>query len=53
MPKGEYLPNFKAFRDDKIITGRGAGAVYDFAYEIVKYLYDNEKAENLLKSILF
>jgi protein deglycase len=53
MLKGEYLPNFKAFRDENIITGRGAGAVYDFAYEIVKYLYDNEKAESLLKSILF
>jgi 4-methyl-5(b-hydroxyethyl)-thiazole monophosphate biosynthesis len=53
MPKGEYLPNFKAFRDDNIITARGAGAVYDFAYEIVKYVYDKDKAENLLKNILF
>lgn len=53
MQKGEYLPNFKAFRDTNIITGRSAGSIYEFVYEIVKYLYDKEKAENLLKNILF
>ncbi len=53
MPKGEYLPNFKAVRDQNIITARGAGAVYEFVYEIIKYLYDEYKAENLYKNILF
>lgn len=53
MPKGEYLPKFKAITDGNIITARGAGAVYDFVYEIVKYVYDNQSAENLLKNILF
>lgn len=53
MQKGEYLPNFKAIRDGSIITGRSAGSIYEFVYEIVKYFYDKEKADNLLKNILF
>lgn len=53
MPKGEYLPNFKAVRDQNVITARGAGAVYEFVYEIVKYLYDEYKSDMLFKDILF
>lgn len=53
MPNGRYLPNKKAVRDQNIITARGAGAVYEFAFEIVKYLFDKSKAEALLKNILF
>lgn len=53
MPKGIYLPELKAVRDENIITARGAGAVYEFAYEIVKYLLGVEKAQSLLTSILF
>lgn len=53
MPKGIYLPSYKAIRDHNIITARGAGAVYEFANEIVKYLLGEEKAHALLNSILF
>jgi 4-methyl-5(b-hydroxyethyl)-thiazole monophosphate biosynthesis len=53
MPKGIYLPAKKAVRDGKIITARGAGAVYEFAYEIIHYLLGEEKAESLLKNILY
>jgi 4-methyl-5(b-hydroxyethyl)-thiazole monophosphate biosynthesis len=53
MPKGIYLPKEKAVRDHHIITARGAGAIYEFSYEIVKYLLGEEKAEALLKNILY
>jgi len=52
MPKGIYLPSYKAIRDHNIVTARGAGAVYEFAFEIVKYLLGEEKAQQLLASIL-
>ncbi len=47
------MPDKKAVRDGSIITARGAGAVYEFAYEIVSYLQGQSKAEALLKNILF
>jgi len=53
MPRGIYHPEFKALRDQNIITARGAGAVYDFVYEIIKYYHGEGKAESLLKSILY
>jgi 4-methyl-5(b-hydroxyethyl)-thiazole monophosphate biosynthesis len=53
MPKGIYHPELKAIRDQNIITARGAGGVYEFVYEIVKYYYGEEKAESLSKSILY
>jgi len=53
MPKGIYLPKLKAVRDQHIITARGAGAVYEFSYEIVSYLLGEEKAKALLNSILY
>ena len=51
--KGIYCPEKKAVRDGHIITARGAGAVYEFAYEIVSYLLGEEKAKQLLASILY
>ena len=53
MPKGLYQPHKKAVRDQNIITARGAGAIYEFAYEIVRYLFDENKANSLLENILF
>ncbi len=52
-PKGFYQPSKKAIRDTHIITARGAGAVYEFAYEIVSYLQGEEKAKSLLENILY
>ncbi len=51
-PKGKYRPKQKALRDENIITARGAGAVYEFAYEIVKYLQGEDAAKKLLRTIL-
>ncbi len=53
MPKGHYQPLHKAVRDQNIITARGAGAVYEFAYEIVRYLLGEDKAKQLLDNILY
>ena len=53
MPKGIYLPTIKAVRDHNIVTARGAGAVYQFATEIIKYLLGEEKAQQILDQILY
>jgi protein deglycase len=52
-PKGKFLPHLKAVRDQNIITARSAGSIYDFAYEIVSYLQNEEQAKALLKNILY
>ncbi len=51
-PKGEYRPNLKAMTHENIVTARGAGAVYEFVYEIVKYLRGEKAAQELMKTIL-
>ncbi|MDD3477292.1 MAG: DJ-1/PfpI family protein [Candidatus Izemoplasmatales bacterium] len=48
MPKG-IRENVFAIRDGHIITGRGAGAVYEFVYEILSALLSKEKAEEVMK----
>ncbi len=52
-PKGDYFPNEKALRDEFIITARGAGAVYEFVYEIIKFLQGEAAAKQLFNSILY
>ncbi len=51
-PKGHYHPEKKAITDGSLITARGAGAVYEFAYHIVAYLKGDDAADELLESIL-
>lgn len=51
MPNGKYLPKKKVVKDGNIITARGAGVVYEFAYEIVKTLKDETAAKLLLSRI--
>lgn len=53
MPKGIYHPELKALTHEGIITARGAGAVYEFAYEIIKYTLGKEKAKGVLNQILY
>ncbi len=53
MPNGKYLPKKKVVSDHFIITARGAGVVYEFVYEIVSHFSGKEKAEKLLRSILY
>ena len=52
-PKGIYHRELKATKDQQIITARGAGAVYEFAFEIVKHLLGEDKAQSLLKNIQY
>lgn len=52
-PEGIYHKDVKAITDGRIITGRSAGAVYEFSYEIVKYTLGEESAQKLLSSILY
>ncbi len=53
MPNATLKRDEKALRDGNIITGRGAGAVYEFAYEIVRYFKGDEAADKLLNTILY
>ncbi|QWB95819.1 DJ-1/PfpI family protein [Mycoplasmatota bacterium] len=53
MPKGIYYPHKKVVTDGLFITARGAGVVYDFVYEIVRYFSGKEAAQKLLKNILY
>ena len=53
MPKGNYMPNRKAITDGKIITGRSAGAVIEFTYNIIEKLKNKEAAERLLNEIIY
>jgi protein deglycase len=50
---GIYHPERKAITDGRIITARGAGAVVEFVYEIVRYYQKEENALALIRSILF
>jgi len=43
----------KAVSDGKIITGKSAGAVYDFVFEIVKNVEGEEALENLKKRMYY
>ncbi|TVP95806.1 MAG: DJ-1/PfpI family protein [Acholeplasmatales bacterium] len=53
MPTGQLRQDLKAVTDGMIITARGAGAVYEFAYQIIKYLMGEKSAQALLESIVF
>lgn len=53
MPKGIYCPEKKAMTEGNIITGKGAGTVYQFVYEIVKYFKGTTAADNLFESIQY
>lgn len=55
---GEFMPhaireNKSVVTDNKIITAIGAGAVYDFALEIVKNVFGVQKHNELKKRILY
>lgn len=53
MPSGQLRQDLKAVTDGAIITARGAGAVYEFSYQIIKYLMGENSAQALLESIVF
>ena len=43
----------KAYRDNKFITGKGLGACFEFGYEIIKALTNEEKAKEILDKIQY
>lgn len=53
MPNGKYMPKKKSVNDQMIITARGAGAVYEFVYEIVSHFSGVDKAKELMHRILY
>ena len=51
--KGAVLTGESVAVDGNIITGQGLGASFDFAFELVKILVGEEKAEQIKKSICY
>jgi len=46
-----YVKEKKALTDGQLITGKSAGSLYEFVYEIVSFLVSKEHAQVLLKQI--
>lgn len=53
IPKGFYQPEEKAVTDGNFITARGAGAIYEFSYHIVKKLFSEKEAKALFENIRY
>lgn len=51
--EGLTSANAKAFVDNKIITAKGLGAAFEFTYEIIKVLVNEDKAKKVLNSIQY
>jgi len=51
--KGIHRGEKKALTDGNIITARSAGSVYEFSYEIIRYLKGVDEADLMLKNIVF
>ena len=45
--------NEKAVQDNKIITGKGLGAAFEFSYLIIKNLINEDKAKEILNKIQY
>ena len=45
--------NEKAIQDNKFITAKGLGAVFEFSYLIIKNLINEDKAKQILKQIQY
>lgn len=53
ITNGKYLSEEKVVVYDNIITAKAAGATFEFAYEIIKYLKGNEIAEKILRNVYY
>lgn len=51
--KGTYLKNQKVVTDDKLITARSVGAVYEFVFAIIETLQGKEALDDFKKAILY
>ena len=47
---GNYLKDKKVVVSNNIITAKGLGAAFEFSYEIIKYLLDENTAKEVLKT---
>jgi DJ-1 family protein len=52
VPDGLYEKKL-AVTDGKIITGLAAGAVYEFAFEIIRQVLGSDKRDDMVKKILY
>ncbi len=50
---GHVPAHAKAVRDGKFITGKGLGAAFEFAYEIISVLIGEDKAKEVLDKIQY
>ena len=50
---GAAIANRQVVRDENIITAKGAGAAFEFGFELLSYLEGEEEAEKLKKQMMF
>ena len=50
---GANIKNQKVVRDQNFITAWGAGAAFEFGFEILSYLTDSETAKNMRESMKY
>ncbi|MCR4633262.1 MAG: DJ-1/PfpI family protein [Erysipelotrichaceae bacterium] len=50
---GKTPENAKAVKDGRFITGKGLGAAFEFSYEIIKALVNEEKAKEVLAKVQY
>lgn len=53
MQNGIYLEKEGTVVNKNIITGKAAGATFEFAYEIIKYLKGKEVADKVINSVYY
>ena len=53
MKKAIRVNDASAIRDGIFITGRSVGVIYDFVFEIIKAVFDQEAVEKLKKNIVY
>lgn len=50
---GAAVSSRQVVRDENIITAKGAGAAFEFGFELLSYLEDEDEAEKLKKQMMF
>lgn len=53
MPNGKYLKEQGVVVYENLITSKAAGATFEFAYEIIKYLKGEEIAKKVINSVYY
>lgn len=50
---GKYLEKQKVVVDNNIITSKAAGTIFEFVYEIIKYLKSEAIAKHIMETVFF